>query len=51
VAAAVHQFESSGIEFNPLHLHQHAEKFGKERFKNEIQAYVEQRWREFIPES
>ena len=51
LAAAVHQFESSGIEFNPLHLHQHAEKFSKERFKNEIQAYVEQRWREFIQES
>jgi glycosyltransferase involved in cell wall biosynthesis len=44
---AVNKFESSGIEFNPARLHEHAQKFNKERFKTEIQAYVIQRWEEF----
>ena len=45
---AVNQFETSGIQFDTVRMHQHAEKFSKERFKAGMQAYVNQRWTDFI---
>ena len=48
---AVNQFESSGLQFDADRMHQHAAQFSKQRFKEEIQAYVNQRWVEFITQT
>ena len=48
---AVNQFESSGIQFDADRMHQHAAQFSKQRFKDEIQAYVNQRWVEFMTQT
>lgn len=40
---AVDKLESRGFQFDPKVLRTHAEKFSKERFKQEIQAFIDER--------
>jgi glycosyltransferase involved in cell wall biosynthesis len=44
--AAIEQFEQS--DFDPTTARANAERFGVERFKREVGAFVAQKWQEFI---
>ena len=45
---AVNEFEHRGVDFDVQRMHQHASKFNKKRFIQEIQTYVHERWLEFV---
>jgi glycosyltransferase involved in cell wall biosynthesis len=36
-----------GVAFDPAAIRRHAERFGAGRFKQELRAFVEDKWREF----
>ncbi|WNZ22027.1 glycosyltransferase family 4 protein [Leptolyngbya sp. NK1-12] len=44
---AVKAFETGQIAFDPDQLRQNAEKFRPERFRQELSAYIDQKWTEF----
>lgn len=44
---AVYRFEDIQYTFDPVVIRENAERFNKVRFKNEIQAYVDQKMEEF----
>ncbi|WP_263975679.1 glycosyltransferase [Leptolyngbya sp. 7M] len=44
---AVKTFETGQIAFDPDQLRQNAEKFRPERFRQELSAYIDQKWTEF----
>ncbi len=43
--SAIERFEC--LSFDPMVIKTHAEKFNKERFKQEFKTFVEEKWREF----
>jgi glycosyltransferase involved in cell wall biosynthesis len=45
VQEAVNRFEK--MQFNPHAIRKHAEGFSKQRFEQEIKAYIEQKWNAF----
>jgi glycosyltransferase involved in cell wall biosynthesis len=45
--AAIQEFERNQAHFDVSALRKNAERFSKERFQREIQAYVEHKWAEF----
>jgi len=55
IVAAIERFEASAWAFSPAAIRENAERFGTERFKRELVAYVdaafEQRGRSRVPDS
>lgn len=47
VVEAVHRFESQGLRGGPKLIRAQAEKFNASRFRDELQALLEQEWRAF----
>jgi glycosyltransferase involved in cell wall biosynthesis len=47
VIDAVRQFEQTSRAFSPEEARSNAERFSKERFQSEVQAFVEQKWSRF----
>ncbi len=45
VASGIRKLEEKGVSFSPAQIRKHGEKFGKERFKKEMVAFVEEKLR------
>lgn len=50
IISAVNEFESNIGVFTAKNCRGNAEKFSRERFKNEINSYVENKWQQFLAE-
>ena len=46
ICDVVQRFETEGIQFDPVRMRAHVERFSTQRFRNEFREFVEARWAE-----